>query len=139
MRLKRIYCVKSLRQTLNLFLQPSEGPVMNGVKYSISPSVFVYRRMLWGTEAGSRLAKRWLDGDSSGILYYCDCSAADLIMKLLVVDQLQRLTILGACEHSWMYEVALDSDCMFNLLFTATVLSANLQTCFLLHQDLLHA
>jgi len=27
-------------------------------------------------------------------------------MKLLVVDAWYRLTILGACEHSWMCEVA---------------------------------
>lgn len=27
-------------------------------------------------------------------------------MKLLVVNQCLRLTILAACEHSWMYEVA---------------------------------
>lgn len=51
-------------------------------------------------------------------LYYCNCPAIDFIMKLLVVDQLHRLTILSACEHSWMYEVAhivSGFDCMFCL------------------------
>lgn len=47
-------------------------------------------------------------------------SAIDLIMKLLVVDPLHRLTIVGACEHSWMYEVVSATNCMFSRRLLST-------------------
>jgi len=50
-------------------------------------------------------------------------------MKLLVVNPLLRLTILGAWEHSWTYEVS-DDLCAF-----ARVVLADLSR-FLVHSRL---
>jgi len=67
-------------------------------------------------------------------LYYCNCSAVEFIVQLLVVDQQCRLSIIGACQHSWMYEVfviSLHSVLHFYLFFFHRFLSSCAFCCWL--------